>query len=58
MKNKNEELLPYYERARDILDYDADTGIFTRFIKTRNTYEEAGDTCKLVFQLMVIERYS
>ena len=27
--NKNEELLPYYEKARDTLDYNSDTGIFT-----------------------------
>ena len=27
--NKNEELLPYYEKARDTLNYNSDTGIFT-----------------------------
>lgn len=27
--NKNEELLPYYEKARTILNYDPNTGVFT-----------------------------
>ena len=27
--NKNEELLPYYEKARELLDYNPKTGIFT-----------------------------
>tara|TARA_R110001632_G_scaffold194731_1_gene316180 strand:+ start:270 stop:815 length:546 start_codon:yes stop_codon:yes gene_type:complete len=40
--NKNEELLPYYERAKEVLNYNEQTGIFVRFIKSRNTYEEAG----------------
>ncbi len=28
-KNKNEELLPYYEEAKRLLDYNTDTGVFT-----------------------------
>ncbi len=28
-KNKNEELLPYYEKAKELLDYNPDTGVFT-----------------------------
>ena len=40
--NKNSELLPYYERARELLNYDSVTGVFTKFVKKRNAYEEVG----------------
>ena len=40
--NKNAELLPYYERAKDILKYNPTTGLITRFIKCRNRDELAG----------------
>mgnify|MGYP000232644080 CR=1 FL=1 len=42
MKNKNEEFLPYYEKARETLDYNLDTGEFTRFIKSRLIHKEMG----------------
>ena len=38
--NKNEELLPYYEKATELLDYDAETGIFTWKVSHRRV--EAG----------------
>jgi hypothetical protein len=40
--NKNKEFLPYYEKARDVLDYDAETGVVTRFVKSSNSHKEAG----------------
>ena len=40
--NKNKELLPYYEKARDLLDYDAETGVVTRFVKSSNSQKEVG----------------
>ena len=34
--NKNEELLPYYEKARETLDYNSETGIFTWRVSNSN----------------------
>jgi len=42
--NKNAEKLPYYERAREILNYNTRTGEFTRFNKNTGLYEYAGTT--------------
>jgi len=40
--NKNKELLPYYERAKELLSYNPDTGVFTKFIKRSNSEKEVG----------------
>ena len=40
--NKNAELLPYYERARDILNYNHESGVFTRFVKSSGSYKIVG----------------
>ena len=40
--NKNAELLPYYKKAKEFLNYDSETGIFTKFVKYKGTTKEAG----------------
>ena len=40
--NKNEELLPYYGKARDELKYNPETGDIFRYIKSRNRYKVVG----------------
>ena len=40
--NKNKELLPYYEKARDTLEYNPETGKFYKWIKSIKKYKETG----------------
>ena len=42
MNNRNKKLLPYYEKARDTLKYNPESGEIFRYIKSRNRYEVAG----------------
>jgi len=42
MRNKNEELLPYYEKAKHMLHYNQKTGLFFKWINTRNEYVQVG----------------
>ena len=41
--NKNEELLPYYEKAKERLNYDPKTGVFSRYLKLFNKHKEVGN---------------
>ena len=40
--DKKEELLPYYKKAKDTLNYNPDTGGLLKFQKIRNNFKEAG----------------
>ena len=42
MKHKNSELLPYYKEAKKGLNYNPDTGIFTRWIESKQCYKTEG----------------